>query len=402
MREGWTTRRLGEIGECRIGLTYSPEDVCNQAGTLVLRSSNVRQGRIVYDDNVFVSSTVAESARVREGDILICVRNGSRALIGKSARINAEASEHAFGAFMAVFRSPMNDYVYQLLQTDEFTRQVHATLGATINQITNADLRSFQFAFPPSAEQRKIVEILTTWDEAIEKLEALRLVKDTRLSGLRSSLLFGKMHLNRRRGKWQHRRIGEVTHEITTRNNGEALGRNAVMGVTNDKGIVPMREQTIAGDISRYKRLPPRAFAYNPMRINVGSIAMNAGNEEVLVSPDYVVFGCNADGLDPDYFDHLRRTQWWNHYVNSGGSGSVRMRTYYDDLAALKVALPQLDEQRSLAQILNTAQRDVELTINQIEALRRQKRGLMQKLLTGEWQVTGDESAAQEREVAHA
>jgi hypothetical protein len=84
---------------------------------------------------------------------------------------------------------------------------------------------------------------------------------------------------------------------------------------------VPMREQTIADDISRYKRLPPRAFAYNPMRINVGSIAMNDGAEEVLVSPDYVVFACNVEGLDPDYLDHLRKTRWWGHYINSGGSG---------------------------------------------------------------------------------
>jgi type I restriction enzyme S subunit len=174
-----------------------------------------------------------------------------------------------------------------------------------------------------------------------------------------------------------------VTHELTKRNGTKGLGRECVMGVTKAEGVVPMREQTIAGDISRYKRLPPRAFAYNPMRINVGSIGMNEREEAVLVSPDYVVFACNADGLDPDYLDHLRKTSWWAHYINSGGSGSVRQRTYYTDLAALKLPLPDLQEQKAIAAVLNNARADVTATEREIEALTRQKRGLMQTLLTG-------------------
>ena len=94
---------------------------------------------------------------------------------------------------------------------------------------------------------------------------------------------------------------------MSDRNTDFVQGREAVMGVTNSRGIVPMREQTVAEDISRYKRLPPRAFAYNPMRINVGSIAMNEGDTEILVSPDFVAFACKAGGLDPDYLDHLRK-----------------------------------------------------------------------------------------------
>jgi type I restriction enzyme S subunit len=117
---------------------------------------------------------------------------------------------------------------------------------------------------------------------------------------------------------------------------------------------------------------------------------MNDREEDVLVSPDYVAFSCNSDGLDPDYLDHLRKTQWWSHYINSGGSGSVRMRTYYADLAALKLALPEIEEQREIVGVLNTARDDVVLTEREIEALALQKRGLMQKLLTGEWRVGVD------------
>lgn len=247
---------------------------------------------------------------------------------------------------------------------------------------------------PPLAEQINIAEILQTWDAAREKLTAIHAAKEQRLVGLRAALLFGDLRLNGQRRNWAPTRLGAVTHELTKRNGANRLGRNFVMGVTKAEGVVPMREQTIAGDISRYKRLPPRAFAYNPMRINVGSIAMNERKEEVLVSPDYVVFACNADRLAPDYLDHLRKTSWWAHYINSGGSGSVRQRTYYDDLAALKLPLPELDEQKAIAAVLNTAKADLAATEREIEAVTLQKRGLMQKLLTGEWRVKLEEPVA--------
>jgi type I restriction enzyme S subunit len=155
-----------------------------------------------------------------------------------------------------------------------------------------------------------------------------------------------------------------------------------------------MREQTIGSDLTRYKILPPRAFAYNPMRINVGSIAMLRLPSDVLVSPDYVLFECISGELDPDYLDHVRQSHFWAHYINAGGSGSVRMRTYYDDLAALRLKLPGFAEQQKISAVLNTAQVEIALVTAEIETLTRQKRGLMQKLLTGEWRVKVEGSGA--------
>lgn len=264
--------------------------------------------------------------------------------------------------------------------------------GGTRSKLNKGELDCIPILLPPLEEQEKIGAVSKTWDEALEKLTALRAAKDKRLGALRYAMLFGELRLADQRRNWAPTRLAAVTHELTARNGAKGLGRDYVMGVTKAQGVIPMREQTIAGDISRYKRLPPRAFAYNPMRINVGSIAMNERDEEVLVSPDYVVFACNADGLDPDYLDHLRKTSWWAHYINSGGSGSVRQRTYYDDLAALKLPLPELDEQKAIAAVLNTARDDLVATEREIEAVTRQKRGLMQKLLTGEWRVAGKDS----------
>jgi type I restriction enzyme S subunit len=132
------------------------------------------------------------------------------------------------------------------------------------------------------------------------------------------------------------------------------------------------------------------------MRINVGSIAMNESEKDILVSPDYVAFACNVGELEPGYLDHLRKTQWWNHHITSGGSGSVRQRTYYDDLAALHLPLPGVDEQREIVSILDVARDDLIATEKMIASVARQKRGLMQRLLTGEWTVKGaaEEAAA--------
>lgn len=102
--EDWEVKRLGNIGETIIGLTYSPNDVVD-FGKLVLRSSNIQNNKLAYDDNVYVSKTVNDKLILRDNDILICVRNGSRDLIGKSAIIKGKAVGETFGAFMSIFRT---------------------------------------------------------------------------------------------------------------------------------------------------------------------------------------------------------------------------------------------------------------------------------------------------------
>jgi type I restriction enzyme S subunit len=116
--DGWTIRTLGEIGDSLIGLTYRPADV-RPYGTLVLRSSNIQAGVLSFNDNVFVCSDVPDRIMVRTGDILICVRNGSRDLIGKCAQIDERAKGMTFGAFMAVFRTPFYKFLYHQFKSRE-------------------------------------------------------------------------------------------------------------------------------------------------------------------------------------------------------------------------------------------------------------------------------------------
>jgi type I restriction enzyme S subunit len=176
--------------------------------------------------------------------------------------------------------------------------------------------------------------------------------------------------------------LKDVTTESTVRN-GETLTVGAVMGVTKTEGIVPMEERLIASDIARYKLVRKDWFAYNPMRLNIGSIARWTGASDVLVSPDYVVFKCLEDtdpGINPAYLDQLRQTAAWENFVTEGGDGSVRVRIYYPDLARLHLALPSSAEQGKIASCLMSLDELLAAEGRRLEALRAHKNGLMQQL----------------------
>ena len=156
----WNAIPMAQIADCLIGLTYSPLDVKN-FGTLVLRSSNIQNGRLVFDDNVFVDMEVPTRAITQKNDILICVRNGSRQLIGKCALVDEETAGSAFGAFMAILRCDAAHFLFFQFQSNIIKRQIDEVMGATINQITNKDMAAFKVAWPPiKAEQIAIAEVL--------------------------------------------------------------------------------------------------------------------------------------------------------------------------------------------------------------------------------------------------
>jgi type I restriction enzyme S subunit len=191
----WVEKLLGEIGESLIGLTYKPSDVKSD-GVLVLRPSNVFESQFRFNDNVFVQTEIPERIMVRAGDIVICVRNGSRDLIGKCAKIDEKMVGMTFGAFMAVFRTPFHNFIYHQFQSNVVKRQIHEHLGATINQITNKSLNSFLIHFPiDEAEQTAIAAILSDMDAEIAALEA-KLAKARSLKqGMMHELLTGKTRL---------------------------------------------------------------------------------------------------------------------------------------------------------------------------------------------------------------
>ena len=165
--ESWKWVRLGKIGYTNIGLTYSPQNLTSD-GTVVLRSSNIQDGQMAYEDIVRVSMDIPENKMCHIGDILICARNGSKRLVGKSAIVDQEGM--SFGAFMAIFRSICNRYVLHVINSAYFRNSLLGDTGTTtINQITQNMLKNALIPLPPLAEQQRIVakleEILPLCDK---------------------------------------------------------------------------------------------------------------------------------------------------------------------------------------------------------------------------------------------
>ena len=157
---GWSWSRISSIGTTNIGLTYKPTDIADE-GTIVLRSSNIRNGKIDLTDLVRVKTIIRENQFVEQNDIVICARNGSKALVGKCAIFNLAMSESvSFGAFMAILRTAFYDYVYYFLNTQLFRNILNSDDSKQINQLTQDMLKNTLIPFPPQNEQRKIVTAL--------------------------------------------------------------------------------------------------------------------------------------------------------------------------------------------------------------------------------------------------
>lgn len=173
----WEEKKLSKLGNLINGLTYSPNDI-REKGLLVLRSSNVQNGQIVLNDCVYVTPEIKGANLTQADDILVCIRNGSKALIGKNAIIPKDIPLSTHGAFMTVFRAEHPKFVFQLFQTDVYNKQVNADLGATINSINGKNFLKYKFIVPNSQEQEKIASCLSSLDELIaannQKLDTLK------------------------------------------------------------------------------------------------------------------------------------------------------------------------------------------------------------------------------------
>ncbi len=187
--EGWVWCRFRDISESFIGLTYRPSDV-SEKGWVVLRSSNIQNGKIDFGDIVRVNVDIPEKLQVRENDILICARNGSKKLVGKSALITKIAEPLTFGAFMAICRTPFFNYVSKFLLSPLFFEQLGQNSNTTtIYQLTQNNFNNYLIALPPLAEQRRIVSAVDELFEQIDIIERSEKELEEAADKTRSKLL---------------------------------------------------------------------------------------------------------------------------------------------------------------------------------------------------------------------
>ena len=243
---------------------------------------------------------------------------------------------------------------------------------------------NFQIPLPNSNERKKISEILSTQDKVIELKEKLLKEKEKQKKYLMQILLTGRKRLKGFNGEWKKVKLKEYLMEISERNKG--LKINNVLSVNNKLGFVKQEIQfgkTVASkDLSNYKIIKNNFIAYNPSRINVGSIAIYQGEVQGIVSPMYVVFKTN-EMLDSNYFMFFVQSYEFFEKMKSLLSGSVRDSLNFSDLCNMQILLPSLEEQKAIAEILTTADKELKLLQEELEEETRKKKALMQLLLTG-------------------
>lgn len=365
----WELRLLSDLGEPKIGLTYSPADV-RESGTLVLRSSNVQNDRLAFDDNVFVRPEIAGNSLVELGDILICVRNGSRALIGKCAKIDEAAKGMAFGAFMSVFRSPHSKWLFQQFRSDIIGRQITEHLGATINQITNGSLKSFRVPFPPDEEERnRIAQALSDMDDLIASLDTLIAKKQDIKQGAMQQLLTGKRRLPGFSGEWATVDLGSLCSMksgagITSRTISDSgpfpvYGANGLRGFTNSKthsGVFPL----------------------------IGRVGALCGNIQVargdFFASEHAIVAEPKGKTDPEWLAlALGRLG-----LNRLSEASAQPVLTVGKLAVLPVFAPSdPQEQREISGVIFAMQDELRQIHARLSKLREVRQGMMQQLLTG-------------------
>ncbi len=380
-------------------------------GDVFVRISNLSRDSIKIDltDKIFVllphENNEGKRTRLKHGDILISItadlgrigywdfskENGYVNQHIALLRIEDKRVERKFVAYLFSSRH------YQKFFFDLDDRGAKSGLSLQ-------SLRKLPLLIPPLPEQQKIAAILSTWDKAIELAQSLIDAKEEQKKGLMQRLLTGKVRFRKfirseetfhsKFGKypkdWAFPKIKEVAKEVSVKNeNGEEL---PVLSSTKHRGLVDSLEyfgkKIYSEDTSTYKVVSKGQFAYATNHIEEGSIGYQDLYEKALISPMYTAFEANKDVNDFFLFK-LLKTPLFIHIYQANTSASVDRRgsLRWGAFSHIHIPLPSIEEQNKIAEVIKESEREITLLKNHLEALKHQKKGLMQQLLTGKTRV---------------
>jgi len=399
--------RLVPVGAALLGTQYGLSEPGDTAGnTPIVGMSDLKGGYVNLSDLTTVDDGGNDwtGMQLRRGDLLLN-RTNSPDLVGKVGIVREDTN--------AVFASYLVRLDVDREQADpEF---VNFWLNTTIAQtalkrlstrgVSQANINPTEFRkhcplpLPPLPEQRKIAEILRTWDEAIEKLEALRAANLRRRIWMRSHLFTGRSRLPGHSGEWREVALGEVLTEHGL----QGTGAEEVFSVSVHKGLVNQIEHLgrsfAAAETGHYNRVLPGDIVYTKSPTGdfpLGIIKQSKISQEVIVSPLYGVFtpvtrelGVILDAL---FESPLAVRNYLHPLVQKGAKNTIAITNRRFLEGRLRLPMDPT-EQGAIAAVVEASQAELNAITTEIDLLTRQKRGLMQKLLTGEWRVQVEEAA---------
>jgi type I restriction enzyme S subunit len=253
-------------------------------------------------------------------------------------------------------------------------------------------LLEYSFSFPPIFEQNRIIEILSTWDKAIELKEKLIDEKKKQKTGLMQKLLTGKVRLPGFIGEWKEVKLGKVIREI----NDKTTENNQYQVLTSSRQGIFLQEEYFNKSVASsnnigYKIIKKGQFTYRTMSDD-GSFKFNRlmEYENGIVSPAYVVF--EAIKINPVFLMNLMNDYSFNKHIQKETQGGTRLSLKYNSLKEFVIKIPSIEEQDAIANVLNTVDKVIELNQKELEEIKLQKKGLMQLLLTGIVRVYSQEN----------
>lgn len=284
----------------------------------------------------------------------------------------------------------INEYLYRIVQSDNFIREANISSGSKMPRADWDYVSSCFFLLPPITEQEKIVKILGIWDITIEKQKILIEKLERRKLGLMQTLLTGEKRLKGFSEEWKKIHISDASKEVSIKNKDDkAL---TVLSCTKYNGLVPSLEyfgrKIFSDDLSTYKVVPKNHFAYATNHIEEGSIGYQDKFDEALISPMYTVFKTDSKVNDNFFFNLLKSYRCvYDYQTRMEGSIDRRGGLRWDAFSIIKISLPSIKEQTAIAEVLTTADQEINSAKARLNSLIIQKKGLMQQLLTGKTRV---------------
>ncbi len=400
--EDWEQRKLPEFVTFFNGLTYTPDDV-EETGTLVLRSSNVKNGEIVDADNVYVNDKVVTSENVQEGDIIVVVRNGSRALIGKHAQIKAPMPNTVIGAFMSGIRSEHSSFVNALLDTSAFENEIAKNMGATINQITGYMFSKMEFMIPSGEEQQKIGEYFQSFDDLItlhqRKCEETKKLKKYMLQKMfpQNGKRVPEIRFAGFTDDWEQRKLGDLVDVLDgdrgknypTSDDFDISGHTIFLNASNvtNNGFLFQDNQFITEEKSNNMgngKLEEDDIVITS-RGSLGHIAWYNADISSLMPYARINSGMlilrNKKEIETEYLYHFMKSDKGQSQISFISFGSAQPQLTKKGVEDLKVILPtRRDEQTQLGHCFSSLDHLITLHQRKYEELQKIKKFMLQNM----------------------